>query len=601
MTPAGESLTGRSLDVYSLGELLGKGGMAEVYRALDRTLQREVAVKVLPASLASDPGYVQRFRDEARQVAALNQPHIVPVYHFGEEQGLLFLVMPILKESLRDWLDREKRLAPVEAARIGVQIASALHAAHTHGLVHRDVKPENILLDDEGQASLTDFGIAREASFLKATGANRTLSATGLPVGTPEYMAPEQLRGAIVDQRADIYALGVVLYELLTGDVPFEAETPYEVAALSLTAPIPSPSAKNPAIGPVLEQTLLRALDKDPDKRFADVKSFATALRAAVVGEQTTAPIPAIRWTQYTGPITAEQLAAETNRQNTQRKALVGQEGQAGRVAGAPTASIPVTTAATAAATTAVLAAIAAPSKSQGDATSRSRGARRWLLVSVALVLALATLAGGGTLAAITGYLPFGVAGVSSLPPLGNGAQSTTGATVTAQTQATQTATAIAGGGSSAAATALATAQGTPAATVTIQPSPSATTDPTATATPVPRLTINPTVIFWQKQKHGRCDDSSDMLTIANNSSQTLSWQWSSSNPPLPGGPGGIQYSINGGSTQSGMPQDSSEPAGQTDSVSFSMPCNMVTTYNVSISDSAGNSYGYQINIYDGD
>jgi len=592
---SGENLTGRSLDVYSLGELLGKGGMAEVYRALDRTLQREVAVKVLPASLANDPGYVQRFRDEARQVAALNQPHIVPVYTFGEEQGLLFLVMPVLKESLRDRLDREKRLTPAEAVRIGVEIASALHAAHTHGLVHRDVKPENILLNDEGQAALTDFGIAREATFLRATGANRTLSATGLPVGTPEYMAPEQLRGAIVDQRADIYALGVVLYELLTGVVPFEAETPYEVAALSLTAPVPLPSTLNPAIGPQLEGVLLKALDKDPENRYADVKSFATALRASVLGELTTAPIPTIRWTQYTGPITGEQLAAETGRQNAQRKAL------AGRATGAPTlVSGTMTTAmtATTATTTAVLGAVAVPAR----ARYRSQGARRWLLVGVSLVLALATLAGGGTLAALNGYLPFGGAGISSLfPPLGNGAPSATAATATAQTQATQTATAItdAGVSAQATATAIATAEGTPAATatVTIQPSPSATNSPSPSPTPIPRLTINPTSISWQKQKHGQCDDYSDLLTIANNSSQTLSWQWQSSNPGLPGD---FRYTVSPNNSFTPLPRDASEPSGQTDYVSFSMSCNMPKTYNVTITDSAGNSYTYQINIYDG-
>ena len=556
MTPgAGESLTGRSLGVYSLGELLGKGGMAEVYRALDRTLQREVAVKVLPASLANDPGYVQRFRDEARQVAALNQPHIVPIYTFGEDQGLLYLVMPVLKESLRDRLDREKRLSPTEAVRIGVQIASALHAAHTHGLVHRDVKPENILLNNEGQAALTDFGIAREASFLRATGANRTLSATGLPVGTPEYMAPEQLRGAIVDQRADIYALGVVLYELLAGDVPFEAETPYEVAALSLTAPVPPPSAKNPAIGPDLERALLKALDKDPDKRYPDVKSFATALREAVSAtgaNATTAIIPNIRWTQYTGPVTAEQLAAETERQNAQRKAL------ASRVTGTPTASIPTTSP-----TTAVLTAVAAPARAAG----KQRSARRWLVVSVVLVLALATLAGGGTLAALGGYLPFfGVADVASPSP-GNGAQSTLAPTNTTA----------------------------PTATATTQPSPTATTAPTATTPPTPRLAISPTSITWQTQHW--CNNSSTLLTIVNNSPQTFNWQWAQSTPSLPTSFG---YQINSGQYQSGLPRDSSLRPGKTDTVLFWMQCRSQVTYNITINDSMGNSYPFQIIINGG-
>src|SRR5262249_19566415 len=139
--------------------LPGPGGMAEVYRALDPRLGREVAVKVLPAPLAADPNYVARFRDEARRVAALNHPYIVPVYHYGEDGGLLFLVMPILRESLRDKLGRDGILPSVDAGRIAVEIASALEAAHDRGLVHRDVKPENILLDNKGHALLTDFGI----------------------------------------------------------------------------------------------------------------------------------------------------------------------------------------------------------------------------------------------------------------------------------------------------------------------------------------------------------------------------------------------------------------------------------------------------------
>ncbi|GEM_PF-487218 len=302
----GESarLVGRTLDVYQLRSLLGAGGMAEVYRALETPLGREVAVKVLPDTLARDPGYVERFRSEARQVAALNHPHITPVYHYGEEQGLLFLVMPLLKESLRDRLDREGRLDPKDATRLTVQIASALDAAHARGLVHRDVKPENILLNADGKAMLTDFGIAREVAFLRATGAARTLAASGLPVGTPEYMAPEQLRAALVDQRADLYALGAVLYELLTGVVPHEAATPYEVAALALTAPIAPPSSHNHAIWPELDGVILKALEKEPDDRYQTARSFAQALRESVVGQGhiNTTAIPSVRWTQYAPP-----------------------------------------------------------------------------------------------------------------------------------------------------------------------------------------------------------------------------------------------------------------------------------------------------------
>jgi serine/threonine-protein kinase len=276
------SLVGQQLGDFQLQGLLGAGGMAEVYRGFDTKLKRQVAVKILPASMANDAGYAQRFKTEAQRVAALNHPHIVPVYHFGEEGALLYHVMPILKESLRDRLDREVTLEPQDAVRLVVQIASALSVAHAAGLVHRDVKPENILLDDQGEALLTDFGIARPVMPSRVGRAAQTLSATGLPVGTPEYMAPEQLRGEPMDQRADIYALGAVLYELLTGHAPHEAETPYEVAALSLMGQIDPPSTRVPGIPQELEDVIMIALASDPAARYPDASSFAFAARRAV-------------------------------------------------------------------------------------------------------------------------------------------------------------------------------------------------------------------------------------------------------------------------------------------------------------------------------
>jgi serine/threonine protein kinase len=283
VTPtSGGSLVGKQLGDFQLQGLLGAGGMAEVYRGFDLKLKRQVAVKILPASMANDAGYVQRFKTEAQRVAALNHPHIVPVYHFGEDGQLLYHVMPILKESLRDRLDREVTLEPQDAVRLIVQIASALSVAHAAGLVHRDVKPENILLDDKGEAYLTDFGIARPVMPSRVGRAAQTLSATGLPVGTPEYMAPEQLRGEPMDQRADIYALGAVLYELLTGHAPHEAETPYEVAALSLMGKIDPPSALVPGIPEELEDVIMIALASDPAARYPDASSFAFAARRAV-------------------------------------------------------------------------------------------------------------------------------------------------------------------------------------------------------------------------------------------------------------------------------------------------------------------------------
>jgi serine/threonine-protein kinase len=255
--------------------------MAEVYRAYDEQLNRAVAVKVLPPALATDADYVRRFRQEARRVAALRHPHIVPVYHYGEDQALLYLVMPIFSESLRDRLERDGRLAPEEAIRLVSEIASALEVAHAQELVHRDVKPENVLLDESDHALLTDFGIARRLSHARHGGA-QTLSATGLPVGTPEYMAPEQLRGDTLDQRVDIYGLGAVLYETLTGQAPHEGETPYEVATLVLTTPVTPPAARNPHVWPTLDRAVLTALAQRPEDRFQTATSFAAALQEAL-------------------------------------------------------------------------------------------------------------------------------------------------------------------------------------------------------------------------------------------------------------------------------------------------------------------------------
>ena len=426
---SGGNLVGRKLGDYQLQSLLGAGGMAEVYRALELPLGREVAVKVLPAALAADPNYVTRFRTEARRVAQLRHPNIVEVYAFngGERGDLLYLVMPVLSESLRDRLDDEGSLPIRESVRIVTEIASGLDLAHGIGLVHRDVKPENILLDKDGRALLTDFGIAREVpSFHRQGNAAQTLAATGLPVGTPEYMAPEQLRGGPVDQRADIYALGSVLYELLTGRVPHEADTPYEVAALVLTEPVVPPSRRNEDIPPELEQVIMKALAKIPAQRYPDMRSFALDLNTAVGSRRKTMRTLAGGW---------------------QRKTVRFPTSQGG------------VTRWTADATTESFAVVGQPA-SQGFMSRY-----RWMLILVASAILLASLCGGGTLMALNGGLPFGGASPASLSALS--------VTQTARAAAIPTAT--------------------PVPTETPTPVPTATAQPTATTPPPPtRLTFSP-------------------------------------------------------------------------------------------------------------
>jgi serine/threonine-protein kinase len=275
-----DELIGRRLGNFVVERLLGVGGMAHVYQAHDALLGREVAIKALSPAFLADPGYVERFRSEAHHVAALEHQNIVPILAFIEQDRGLYVVMPLYAKSLQDVLDRRTRLPLNEAMTIVVEIGSALAMAHSHGLVHRDVKPGNILLDANGTAALADFGIARQASF-KGNPDALTLSGTGLPVGTPEYMPPEQLRGTNVDQRSDIYALSVVLYEMLTGRTPHTGNSPFEVAAAALTEPVMRPSQLNPVITAPVEAVILRALSMRAEDRYANVKSFVEDLQKA--------------------------------------------------------------------------------------------------------------------------------------------------------------------------------------------------------------------------------------------------------------------------------------------------------------------------------
>lgn len=250
--------------------------MADVYRARERDTDRLVAVKILPRALAADADYVARFKNEAVQLRKLAHPNIVTIESFGEQGPYFYLVMPLLHGSLRDVLIRQGRVEPIDALGVAAQIASALASVHALGLIHRDIKPDNILLGNDG-VLLTDFGIVRQLNVTRPD-QPPTLAGTGLPIGTPQYMAPEQLASRSVDHRADLYALGAVLYEMLTGQPPHIADTPYAIATRVLSDPIIPPSTLNPAVWPALEALVLHALARNPDDRYATAASMREAI-----------------------------------------------------------------------------------------------------------------------------------------------------------------------------------------------------------------------------------------------------------------------------------------------------------------------------------
>jgi eukaryotic-like serine/threonine-protein kinase len=258
-------LEGRILDGrYRLGSLLGVGGMARVYLASDRVLERQVAVKVLSPPYAQDPVFVERFRREARSAASLSHPNIVAVFDSGSDAREHYLVMEyVAGQSLAELLADQGRLAPRRAAELGVEVCAALAAAHAQGLVHRDVKPANVLVGAEGRVKVADFGIVKAAATV-------TLTGNGTVLGTAAYLSPEQAQGGPVDARSDLYSLGCVLYELVTGAPPFGSgadSSPVAVATRHLHQPPEPPSARNPQVDASLDAVVLTALAKDPARR----------------------------------------------------------------------------------------------------------------------------------------------------------------------------------------------------------------------------------------------------------------------------------------------------------------------------------------------
>jgi serine/threonine protein kinase len=271
---------GQNLGQYRLIEQIGRGGMATVFKAYQPSLDRYVAVKILSAQYASDPDFAERFRREAKAIARLRHPNILTVFDYGEEHGTTYIVMEFIDgQTLKHILGRPLELK--KAAQLVTQVAGALQYAHEQGIVHRDVKPANILMTSEGRAVLSDFGIAKMMEI------TQQLTAAGVGIGTPEYMSPEQGMGKPTDHRSDIYSLGVVLYEMLTGRTPFSADTPYAIIYNHVNKPLPLPHTLNVDLPEAVERVALKALAKEPADRYQHANEMAEALNAAVKAADT--------------------------------------------------------------------------------------------------------------------------------------------------------------------------------------------------------------------------------------------------------------------------------------------------------------------------
>ncbi|HMR50394.1 MAG TPA: Stk1 family PASTA domain-containing Ser/Thr kinase [Arachnia sp.] len=361
MTEPGVLLGGR----YELDQIIGRGGMAEVWRARDTRLNRDVAVKRLRVDLASDPTFQARFRREAQSAAGLNHPNIVSVYDTGEERDtksdvmVPYIVMELVEGvTLRDVLRDGRKILPTRALEFASGVLDALAYSHRAGIIHRDIKPANVMLTPQGTAKVMDFGIARAVADTSAT-----MTQTAAVIGTAQYLSPEQARGEKVDSRSDIYSVGCLLYELLVGEPPFKGDSPVSVAYQHVReAPVP-PSQRDPEVTPAMDAITLKALAKDPRDRYQDATEFRDDIQACLNGKPVMAmerPGSADAATQVidSGPLTT----------TVHRAAL-------------PTAVVPAPSSA-----------VATPDEEEDDEAPRRRGVKTTLTVlSVLLVVALAT------------------------------------------------------------------------------------------------------------------------------------------------------------------------------------------------------------------
>jgi serine/threonine protein kinase len=279
-------MIGRTLGSYQITQELGRGGMAVVYRAYQPSLNRHVAIKVLPPQLSFDHQFVERFQREARAAARLRHPNIVVIHDVGHQDGLYYIVMEYLEgRTLKELIEQKGPLPAERPSHIVDQVSAALDYARQQSIVHRDVKPANIFVGKGDQITLTDFGIAKAASDAEQ------LTRTGVLMGTPEYMAPEQAEGGRVDHRTDLYALGIVLYQMLAGRVPFRGTTPHATLHAVIYEPPPPLHQINPEISRAVEEVVLKAIAKEPGQRFQSGAELAKALRAALASQPDPVPL----------------------------------------------------------------------------------------------------------------------------------------------------------------------------------------------------------------------------------------------------------------------------------------------------------------------
>lgn len=269
------NLTGQRLGKYELVKRLGKGGMAEVYQALQPGVERLVAIKVLHPHLSDDEDFVKRFSREAKGIGMLDHPNIVRVIDIGIEADDHYIVLDYVSGgTLREYIEKNGLLPPVEALKIAAQLANAVEYAHQQGIIHRDIKPDNIMFTDDSKRSvvLTDFGLAHLEDATNIT-------VQGMVIGTAAYISPEVLEGRGADERSDIYSLGIVLYEMLTGTTPYRASSPYGMMLKQIHDPLPPPREKNPDLPDQLERLVLKALEKETHQRFQSAQEFYKAIK----------------------------------------------------------------------------------------------------------------------------------------------------------------------------------------------------------------------------------------------------------------------------------------------------------------------------------